>query len=54
MAPDMQYMLIINRVAELQEEATNHRRARAAMRGDQDGVRGHNRLRAGLRKFRTS
>ena len=55
MGPEMHYQLILNRVAELQEEASSHRKAREARAAkkshEQESSR---RVRAGLGKFRTS
>ncbi|WP_405143921.1 hypothetical protein OG589_40110 [Sphaerisporangium sp. NBC_01403] len=55
MAPEIHYQLIASRVAELHEEASNHRRAREAVDGRK--VRESSpqrRLRAAFGKLRTS
>ncbi|GLX96059.1 hypothetical protein GT755_26425 [Herbidospora sp. NEAU-GS84] len=51
MAPELHYQIIINRVAELQNEATTYRRVREAEKTRERG--GHHRLRASLGKFRS-
>ncbi|WP_157520055.1 MULTISPECIES: hypothetical protein [Herbidospora] len=51
MAPELHYQIIINRVAELQNEATTYRRVREAEKARERG--GHHRLRASLGKFRS-
>lgn len=54
MGPELHRQLIINRVADLHEEATNNRRAReaqTAIKGQRRG--GHHRLRTAFGKFRT-
>ncbi|GAA4588997.1 hypothetical protein GCM10023194_42050 [Planotetraspora phitsanulokensis] len=43
MGPELQYQLIINRVADLQEEAANHRRARQAKSARKAHERGERR-----------
>lgn len=55
MGPELHYQLIINRAAELQQEAAGHRRAReaqASMKAQQRS--GGRRLRAAFGKLRTS
>ncbi|WP_248964736.1 hypothetical protein [Sphaerisporangium perillae] len=55
MAPELHYQLIINRVAELHEEASNHRRANEAIAGRKAQARSsQQRLRAAFGKLRTS
>ncbi|MEO3853689.1 hypothetical protein [Acrocarpospora sp. B8E8] len=55
MGPELHYQLIINRVAELHEEATSHRRAREAQASRKAHQRSASRrLRGGLNKFRSS
>ncbi|GIH29179.1 hypothetical protein Aph01nite_74890 [Acrocarpospora phusangensis] len=55
MGPELHYQLIINRVAELHEEATSHRRAREAQASRKAHERSSSRrMRAGLSKFRIS
>jgi hypothetical protein len=53
MGPELHYQLIINRVAELHEEASNHRRVREAER-TRKSRRSDRRHRAELGKLRTS
>jgi hypothetical protein len=55
MGPDIQYQMIISRVADLREEAAGYRRVReaqSARKGHEGG--GHRRLRAAFGKFRTT
>ncbi|MFC4588671.1 hypothetical protein [Sphaerisporangium corydalis] len=56
MAPEIHYQLITSRVAELQQEAADHRLARLAVNGKnkESGERSHPRLRAAFGKLRTS
>ncbi|GAA1013429.1 hypothetical protein Aple_054220 [Acrocarpospora pleiomorpha] len=55
MGPELHYQLIINRVAELHEEASSHRRAREAQASRKAHQRSASRRhRAGLGKSRTS
>ncbi|MFG1879929.1 hypothetical protein ACGFIV_34370 [Sphaerisporangium sp. NPDC049003] len=55
MGPEIHYQLIVNRVAELREEASDHRRARQATQGRKSPERGsQRRLRAAFGKLRTS
>jgi hypothetical protein len=55
MAPEIHYQLVLNRVAELHEEASNHRRVREAIAGRKAREGGsHRRLRAAFGKLRTS
>jgi hypothetical protein len=52
MGPELQYQLIINRVADLQEEAADHRRARQAKAAQK--ARGGHRWRGVFGKTTTS
>lgn len=55
MGPELHYQLILNRVAELQQEASSHRRAREARSAKKPHEQGPSRrVRAGLGKFRAS
>ncbi|GIH52201.1 hypothetical protein [Microbispora rosea] len=55
MGPELHYQVMINRAAELQEEAAAHRRARQAQAGRKAQERsGQRRLRAAFGKLRTS
>ncbi|ETK34163.1 hypothetical protein GCM10009530_07770 [Microbispora corallina] len=55
MGPELHYQFVINRAAELQQEAASHRRVReaqAARKAQQQS--GNRRLRAAFGKLRTS
>ncbi|MCT9931915.1 hypothetical protein N5079_17045 [Planotetraspora sp. A-T 1434] len=54
MGPELHYQIVINRAAELQEEAASHRRAREAVAGRKAHRTGQRRLRAVFGKPRTS
>ncbi|MCW2877395.1 MAG: hypothetical protein JWQ95_1495 [Sphaerisporangium sp.] len=55
MAPEIHYQLILNRVAELHAEASNHRRASQAIEGKKaQGRAPQQRLRAAFGKLRTA
>ncbi|MEN3534791.1 hypothetical protein AAH991_06735 [Microbispora sp. ZYX-F-249] len=55
MGPELHYQVMINRAAELQEEAAGHRRAREAQAALKSRQRsGQRRLRAAFGKLRTS
>ncbi|MEU9887033.1 hypothetical protein AB0M95_29130 [Sphaerisporangium sp. NPDC051017] len=55
MAPELHYQLIVDRVAELQREAHDHRRAREAAAGRKSRESGSpKRVRAAFGKLRTS
>ncbi|WP_214109593.1 hypothetical protein [Acrocarpospora catenulata] len=55
MGPELHYQLIINRVAELQREATSHRRAREAQAAKKAKQRsGERSARASFGKLRAS
>jgi hypothetical protein len=55
MGPELQYQMMISRVAELREEAADHRRAREARSSRKAHERsGNRRLRAAFGKFRTT
>ncbi|GAA5079168.1 hypothetical protein HNP84_009842 [Thermocatellispora tengchongensis] len=51
MGPELHYQMIINRVAELHEEAATHRQVREAEKGRKSGERRH---RAAFGKLRAS
>ena len=53
MGPEIQYQMIISRVAELREEASHERRAREAVASRKAHGRAH-RVRAAFGKIRTA
>jgi hypothetical protein len=54
MGPELQYQLIINRVADLQEQAADHRRARQAKAAQKAHERGGHRRRGVFGKITNS
>ena len=54
MGPEIQYQMIISRVAELHQEASHERRAREAKASRKAHERSSHRVRAAFGKFRTA